>query len=133
MFLRSITRFGIILGILLSAGCTSIRQETGLLTGHVEIGPLTPVSRVGVPDPTPSPAMYAAWKIVILSQDGKKELARVDIGPTGDYQVRLSVGTYLVTAKPVNGAGIGGAQVQAVNIGQGQVTRKDISIDTGIR
>ena len=123
----------IILGIVLAAGCASAPQVPGILSGHVDIGPLVPVSRVGVPDPTPSPEMYAAWKIVVLSEDGKRELARVDIGPTGDYQVQLSAGTYVVTAKPVSGSGLGAQQVQTVNIIQDLTTRLDISIDTGIR
>jgi len=37
------------------------------LTGHVSIGPLTPVERVGVLSPTPAPEVYAARSINILT------------------------------------------------------------------
>jgi hypothetical protein len=39
----------------------------------------------------------------------------------------------MVTARPVNGAGLGGQQVHPVEILTGKTTQLDISIDTGIR
>ena len=115
------------------AGCSTGNQTYGRLAGNVDIGPLMPVSRVGQPDPTPSPEMYAAWKIVVLSADGKREMAQTNINSVGDYQIRLPAGKYIITTKPVNGAGIGGQEEYPVVINPGEMIHSDISIDTGIR
>jgi hypothetical protein len=131
--MRFQTSLFLALTILFVMGCSSGSQASGTLTGHVDIGPLQPVERVGVPQPTPSPAMYAAWRIVVLSQDGKREIARGEIDSSGHYQIKLLDGKYMVTAKPVNGAGLGGQQVVPVQIIKGEATQLDISIDTGIR
>jgi hypothetical protein len=131
--MRFQTSLFLALTILCVMGCSSGSQASGTLTGHVDIGPLLPVERVGVPQPTPSPAMYAAWRIVVLSQDGKREIARGEIDSSGHYQIKLPDGKYMVTAKPVNGAGLGGQQVVPVQIIKREATQLDISIDTGIR
>jgi hypothetical protein len=131
--MRSITYLFVILGIIFAAGCSSSAQASGTLAGHVDIGPLQPVERVGEPEPTPSPAVYAAWQIVVLSEDGKREIARAIIDSGGDYQVLLSVGTYKVTAKPTRGGGLGGQQIHIVEILKGSTTHLDVEIDTGIR
>jgi hypothetical protein len=114
------------------AACTSAPHATGMLTGHVSIGPLTPVQQIGVPTPTPAPEVYAARQIVIYAADGQTEVAKVAINAKGDYQVTLAVGTYWVD---INHAGMdrGIDLPQKVEILAGQTTRLDISIDTGIR
>lgn len=119
--------------VLALSGCSTGNQTYGTLTGHVDIGPLMPVSRVGQPDPTPSPEMYAAWKIVVFSEDGKREMARANINSVGDYQIQLPTGKYMITAKPVNGVGLGGQQQLPVEIIMDETIHLDISIDTGIR
>jgi hypothetical protein len=118
--------------LLFVVACSSAPRETGVLTGHVSIGPLTPVERVGVPTPTPAPEIYAARQIVVYDADGKTEVARAPINAKGDYQITLAVGTYWVD---INHAGIdrGIDLPQKVEILAGQTTRLDISIDTGIR
>jgi hypothetical protein len=131
--MRTLMTLILALSIVLAAGCSSGSQESGTLTGHADIGPLQPVQRVGEPQPTPSPAMYAAWRIVVLSEDGKREIARGEIDSRGQYQIKLTIGKYVVTAKPVNGVGLGGQQEHTVEIMMGKTTQLDISIDTGMR
>jgi hypothetical protein len=109
--MRFQTSLILLLTIVLAAGCSSGSQASGTLTGHVDIGPLQPVQRVGEPPPTPSPAMYAAWRIVVLSEDGKREIARGEIDSSGQYQIKLPFGKYMVTARPVNGGGLGGSKL----------------------
>lgn len=109
-----------------------VSRGTGTLEGHVTIGPLVPVVREGEPEPTPSPEVYAARKIVIYTPGGKTEIARVSIDSYGNYQVALQVGRYVVD---INRIGIDRAAdlPKTVEIFEGQVTRLDIDIDTGIR
>lgn len=123
----------IILVILfLLAACTSLPRDMGLLVGKVSIGPLQPVSREGMPDPTPAPEVYAARKILVLSSSGRREIARISIDPDGTYQVMLPVGRYQVD---IAGSGIDrGIDLPAtIEILKDQTTRLDIDIDTGIR
>jgi hypothetical protein len=131
--MRSITTIFIIFGIIIVAGSSCSSQAKGILSGHVDIGPLQPVERMGEPQPTPSPEMYAAWQIVVLSEDGKSEIARAEIDSGGEYQVIIPVGKYMVTAKPANGEGLGAQQVQPAEIFNGKTTYLDISLATGIR
>jgi hypothetical protein len=118
--------------ILLVLACNKRPQVSGTLAGHVTIGPLVPVSRAGVPDPTPAPGVYAARKIVIYAPDGQTEITRVDIDAEGNYEVALPVGTYVVD---INRLGIDhGIDLPAmVEILGLQLTLLDIDIDTGIR
>jgi hypothetical protein len=117
---------------LLFVACTPVPQETGILEGHVTIGPLVPVVREGVPEPTPAPEVYASRQIVIYSSDGRTEVTRVQIDGQGNYRVELPVGNYVVD---INRAGIDRAKdlPYTVEIVAGQTTRLDVDIDTGIR
>jgi hypothetical protein len=118
--------------ILLFVGCTPVPQETGILEGHVTVGPLVPVVREGEPEPTPAPEVYASRQIVIYTSDGRTEVTRVQIDGQGNYRVELPVGKYVVD---INHAGIDRAKdlPHTVEIAAGQSTRLDVDIDTGIR
>jgi hypothetical protein len=115
------------------AGCSTGNQGYGSLTGHVDIGPLMPVSRVGQPEPTPSPEIYAAWKIVVFSEDGISEITSSTINSEGLYIISLPTGSYLVAGRPASGTGFLGQQKQPAKIFKGEITQLNISIDTGIR
>ena len=117
---------------LLVTSCVPLPQETGVLEGHVSIGPLVPVVQEGVPEPTPAPEVYASRQIVVYAQDGQTEVARVQIDGQGNSRVELPVGTYVVD---INHVGVDMAKElpKTVEIVAGQVTRLDVEIDTGIR
>ena len=118
--------------LLFSAACAGQPAETGILEGHVSVGPLDPVVQEGVPESTPSPLIYADRKIVIFNEAGQEEVVQVDIEPTGSYRVTLPVGRYTVD---INHLGIDIAKgfPQQVEIRSGQTTQLDVDIDTGIR
>ncbi|HUS70177.1 MAG TPA: hypothetical protein VM075_05290 [Anaerolineae bacterium] len=118
--------------MLLVSSCVPVPEQTGVLEGHVTIGPLVPVVREGEPEPTPGPKVYASRQIVIYAQDGQTEVARVQIDGQGNYRVELAVGTYVVD---INHVGIDSAKElpRTVEIAAGQVTLLDVEIDTGIR
>ncbi|MFI5267425.1 MAG: hypothetical protein ACHQ7M_08620, partial [Chloroflexota bacterium] len=46
---------------------------TGYLAGHVTIGPLQPVERVGVPSPTPPPAACTARRLLVTPSGGASQ------------------------------------------------------------
>lgn len=112
---------------------TTAPAALGTLTGHVDIGPLAPVMRADEPAPTPSPQVYAAWVLLILSPDGQQEIARVDIAADGTYTVSLPPGDYLLTGRQREGKAMLVQQQYPVTVLAGQVTEQDVSLDTGIR
>ena len=118
--------------VLFVTSCVPVPQETGVLEGHVTIGPLVPVVEEGVPEPTPAPEVYASRQIVIYASNGQTEVTRVQIDGKGNYRVELPVGTYVVD---INHVGVDMAKElpKTVEIVAGQVTRLDVDIDTGIR
>lgn len=136
-FVKLSTLFNLLLLniIALLAACASplpTPQSTGMLQGHVTIGPLVPVQREDVPDPTPAPEVYAARQIVIFSADGQTEIARAEINSQGNYSIELPSGEYLVD---INQLGIDSADglPTIITIISDGITLLDIDIDTGIR
>jgi len=115
-----------------ACSATPTSQETGVLEGHLTIGPLSPVTIAGQAEPTPAPEVYAAYPIVIYEPDGKTEVTRVTADADGNYRLVLPVGTYLVNTQP-EGIAFSKDLPQEITILNGQVTRLDVDIDTGIR
>jgi hypothetical protein len=108
------------------------RGAMGYLEGRASIGPLQPVERVGVPPPTPSAAVCTARGLVVLDAQTSAEVARFDLGPDCTYRVALPSGTYRVELQR-RGIDLSKDLPQTVTISSGQISRLDISIDTGIR
>ncbi len=120
--------FTVLLGIIMT-GCGP--QPTGLLSGTVNIGPLTPVERVGVPTPIPPPEMFTTRGIIIHKENGAL-VATLTFTPDGTYSVSLPIGTYRVELIPT---GIDHADElpAIVVIHENQNTILNLTIDTGIR
>lgn len=117
----------------MNAATGQIEQNaaTGALQGHVNIGPLQPVVRIDEPTPVVPPEAYAARQIVIYAADGQTEIARVQIGPDGNYKVALPPGPYVVD---LTRSGIDRSNLPVkIQIAAGQTTTLDVEIDTGIR
>lgn len=106
-------------------------QAGGALTGHVSIGPLQPVERVGVPSPPPPPAACTARRLLVTPSGGGASQT-VAVQPDCTYRVGLAPGAYVVTLAR---SGIDRATnlPATVHISAGQTTRLDVSVDTGMR
>ncbi len=104
----------------------------GTLQGHINIGPLLPVQRVGQETPTVPPEAYAARQVIVYQADGKTVVIKVTPDKDGNYRVELAPGTFIVGMARV---GIDRARdlPATVTISSGKTTRLDIDIDTGIR
>ncbi len=121
------------------AGCAGIDrivnpnpQPPGVLQGTVSVGPLTPVERVGVPTPTPSPQVYTSRGIDIFKSDGKTLVSSLNFNPDGTYRIELAPGTYVIKLQNF-GMGFSKELPKEVRIQNGQTTTLNIDIDTGIR
>jgi hypothetical protein len=98
----------------LSAGTSGLR-------GHVRIGPLTPVCRVGVPCDGPA-------KNVSLSFTRAGRVTRTTTDAAGAYRVQLTAGYYTVQSS--RGLSI---RPRRVHVVAGGIRLLDFTIDTGIR
>ena len=106
--------------------------QTGILAGHVTIGPLMPVERVGQPTPAPPPETYTARGLVITRAGGYATPVSVPFNPDGSYRLELEPGQYVVDIKPLGMDSAAGLPA-IVTIRAGQTVTLDIEIDTGIR
>src|SRR5438105_1889756 len=119
---------------LVLAGISSVRAApAGLMEGHLKIVSL---KQVEVGDEMPRPAVpaetYAEYPLIILSQDGTKEIARVIADENGNYHATLPPGDYILdvqgrVAKRLR------ARPQQFKVVSNQTVRVDMDIDTGIR
>jgi hypothetical protein len=82
-----------------------------------------------MPPPAVAPETYAEYPLIILSQDGKKEIARVTADENGKYRIALPAGAYILdvqdrVAKRVR------ARLQPFTVVLDQTVRVDMHIFT---
>ena len=119
---------------LILAGTESINAAPeGLLEGHLRIVSLRAVEPSDeMPRPGVAPETYAEYPLIILSQEGKKEIARVTADKNGNYRVALPPGDYILDMQR-RGRGHVRAKPQAFTIVSNQTVHVDMNIDAGIR
>ena len=67
----------------------------GFMEGHLKVV----VVRAVEPDNMPQPETYADYPLIILSQDAKREIARLTADKSGNYRVALPPGAYILRAQ----------------------------------
>ena len=69
----------------------------GFMEGHLKIV----VIRAVEPDnmPQASPETYAEYPLIILTQDGKREIARLTADKSGNYRTALPAGAYILAVQ----------------------------------
>jgi hypothetical protein len=100
-------------------------KKAGKLIGRVTRGPTSPVEG----DDSPQPQPVSEAKVVISDSDGR-EIETVITDKSGNYSANLPHGTYdvaLLSEKEKSN------RARRVTIVEGQITRLDIRIDTGVR
>jgi hypothetical protein len=118
---------------LVPVGClASDNAVPGFLEGHLRILAFRDVELVEGNPPKFSDGNYAEYPLVILSRDGKKEIARVTADEKGNYHVALPPGNYVLD---VQGRAPGHlrAKPQQFTVVSNQTVRLDMDIDTGVR
>jgi len=131
MFLKYVA---LALGIFLLAFSASLHAaEQGFLEGHLKIifGMAAQPSD-DMPRPEIAPESYAEYPLVVLSQDGKKEVARLTADEDGNYRIALPPGAYILdiqnrAAKRLR------ARPQPFTVVSDQTVRVDMNVNTGIR
>jgi len=105
----------------------------GFVEGHLKI--ISP-REVEVANGTPASITaesYAEYPMIVLSHDGKKEIARVTADENGKYRVALPPGDYILDVKGRQPKGHVRAKPQRFTVISKQVARVDMDIYTGIR
>lgn len=112
----------------------STGSSKGIIRGKVNIGPLTPVERVGVPTPTLSSEVCTSRGLSIYNQNGNALITTFFFLPDCTYIVELFPGTYVVKLKDSK-IGIGGSKTlpRTITLQGNKTVTLDIDIDTGIR
>jgi hypothetical protein len=84
---------------LISIGCVVSDNAVppGFLEGHLKIASLGAVEHSDeMPRQTVTPEKYAQYPLMVLSQDGQKEIAPVIADGNGNYRVALPPGNYIL-------------------------------------
>ena len=82
---------------LLLASTASIKAAPqGFMEGHLKVVVIRAVEPDNMPEPTVAPETYAQYPLIILSQDGKREIARLTADKSGNYRVALPPGAYIL-------------------------------------
>jgi hypothetical protein len=105
----------------------------GFLEGHVRILAFRDVELAEGNPPKFSGGNYAEYPLIILSQDGKKEIARVTADENGKYRIALPAGDYLLDVQGRRPKGHVRAKPQPFTVASNQTAHLDMTIDTGVR
>ena len=104
----------------------------GFLEGHLKI--VFP-REVELADQTPSEPVavnYSNYPLIVLSRDGKQEVARVAVNGDGNYRVALPPGDYVLDVQDRRRRHVR-VKPQPFTILSNQTAHVDMNIDTGIR
>jgi hypothetical protein len=115
------------------AGTTSINAAApGFVEGHLKI--ISP-REVELANGTPASITaesYAEYPLIILSKEGKNEVARVTADKNGNYRAALPPGDYVLDVQR-RAPGHVRAKPQRFTVVSNQTVRVDMDIDTGVR
>ena len=120
---------------LLFAGSASINAAPpGFVEGHLKIvSPKEVELADGSPPADVATVNYADYPLIILSRDGKKEIARVTADENGNYRVALPPGDYILDVQRRPPKGHIRAKPQPFTVASNQTVQVDMNIDTGVR
>ncbi|MFZ3375349.1 MAG: carboxypeptidase-like regulatory domain-containing protein [Chthoniobacterales bacterium] len=114
-------------------GClASDTVAPGFLEGHLRILAYKDVELAEGNPPKFSDGNYAEYPLIILSRDGKKEIARVTADENGNYRVALPPGDYVLDVQDGRRRHVR-ATPQPFTVSSNQTVHVDMTIDTGIR
>ena len=105
----------------------------GFLEGHLKILLSREVELAEGNPPKFSDGNYAEYPLIVLSQDGKKEIARVTADANGRYRLALPPGDYILDVQGRRPKGHVRAKPQRFTVASNQIARVDMDIDPGIR
>ena len=119
--------------LLLIAGAASIdAAPSGFLEGHLKIFSHKEVQLAEETQSKTATGNYPDYPLIVLSGDGKKEIAHVAADKNGNYRVALPPGDYVLDVQDRRHRHVR-AVPQPFTIAPNQTAHVDMSIDTGVR
>ena len=120
--------------LLIAGAClASDNARVGFLEGRLRILANKEVEFAEGNPPKFSAADYAEWPLIILTQGGKKEIARVMADENGKYRVALPPGDYILDVQGRMPKGHIRAKPQSFKVVSNQTVHVDMDVDTGVR
>src|SRR6266446_1562059 len=107
-------------------------EPPGFVEGHLKIVSSKEVELADGNAPAITAENYAQYPLVILSQGGKKEIARLTADGNGNYRTALPPGDYVLDVQR-RARGHVRAKPQRFTVVSNQTVRVDMNIDTGVR
>jgi len=123
---------GCVFLILVDRSTANDAVPPGFVEGHLKIVSLKTVELADGNVEKGTSENYAEYPLIILSQDGKKEVARVTADEKGNYRAALPPGDYILDVLGRRPGGVR-AKPQPFRVVSNQTVRVDMDIDTGIR
>jgi hypothetical protein len=106
--------------------------QPGTLQGQLHIVSPKTVELADGTAPAATAATYAEYPLVVLSQDGKKKIAKVTADGSGHYQLALPPGVYVLDVQDRARKHVR-AKPQEFKVVSNQTVHVDVDMDTGIR
>jgi hypothetical protein len=107
-------------------------EPPGFVEGHLKILSSKEVELADGSAPAITAQNYDQYPLIILSQDGKKEIARVTADGNGNYRAALPPGNYVLDVQG-RARGHVRAKPQRFTVISNQTVRVDMDVDTGVR
>jgi len=132
VFLRKATAV-CILSILASGSAWSNAAPPGFMEGHLNIASLGAVEPSdAMPRQTVTAEKYTEYPLIILSQDGKNEVARIIADKNGNYRAALPPGNYILDVQDRAAKRLR-AKPQRFSIVSNQTVHVDMNVIIGFR
>jgi hypothetical protein len=121
---------------LLLASAASIKAAPqGFMEGHLKVVVIRAVEPDNMPEATVAPETYAQYPLIILSQDGKREIARLTADKSGNYRVPLPPGAYILALQERSGEERAAQRIHATpqqfTVVSNETVRVDITVFIG--
>ena len=120
---------------LIPFGCTASNNSAtqGFMEGHLQIVFLGAVERSDqMPRSSVAPETYAEYPLIVLGEDGKKEIARVTADGNGNYRVALPPGDYVLDVQDRVAKRLR-AKPQKFTVVSNQIVHVDMNVIIGFR
>jgi hypothetical protein len=132
VFLRKAITVCIFL-ILASGTAWSTAVPPGFVEGHLKIASLGEVEPSdAMPRQTVTAEKYAEYPLIVLSQDGQKEIARVTADGNGNYRAALPPGNYILDVQDRAAKRLR-AKPQPFSVASNQTVHVDMNVVIGFR
>jgi hypothetical protein len=117
---------------LFAAAASIDATPSGSLEGNLKIFSRKEVELAEETQSKATTGNYADYPLIVLSGDGKKEIAHVAVDGNGNYRVALPPGDYVLDVQDRRHRHVR-AVPQSFTIAPNQTAHVDMTIDTGVR